>query len=308
MNILANINRGAGNMTVSAADIFVGEACHLILSPSFILGLGPFPRLGVSGAALGALSAYAVGSIFIGGCLCSRFALLRARFRLLRLSPAETYAISRIGAPAAASVVIFWAVSLFAVTLIGRLGQPQIAAYGIATRLDLIQYPIIFAFSSSIIALISTSAGAGDWTQCVSIARTGCMIGGMIGCAFSAVGFAGTAWMGMFSEDNEIIGIGAAYLHCQALIYPLFAAGLAAANACYGVGLVRLPLLFSIARCLITVGGGWVVVEALWGVGPLFSILAASAGIHGATMVAVLFRKLRVTDPATSNEVNGQYG
>jgi hypothetical protein len=46
MNLLANVSRGAGNMIVPASAIFVGEACHLLLSPALILGLGAVSKAG----------------------------------------------------------------------------------------------------------------------------------------------------------------------------------------------------------------------------------------------------------------------
>ena len=81
MNLLANVSRGAGNMMVPAFAIAIGEAFHLALSPALILGWGPFPALGIIGAALAALSAYAVGATVLVLHLVSRQALVRLRLR-----------------------------------------------------------------------------------------------------------------------------------------------------------------------------------------------------------------------------------
>jgi Na+-driven multidrug efflux pump len=90
MNILANITRGAGNMLVPAFSIVIGETCHLALSPILILGWGPFPPLGIVGAAVGALSAYVLGAAIIGGYLCSHQALTRIEAARIRITAAET--------------------------------------------------------------------------------------------------------------------------------------------------------------------------------------------------------------------------
>jgi Na+-driven multidrug efflux pump len=50
-------------MMVPAFAIAIGEAFHLALSPVLILGWGPFSQHGIVGAALAALSAYAVGTL-----------------------------------------------------------------------------------------------------------------------------------------------------------------------------------------------------------------------------------------------------
>ena len=65
MNTLANALRGAGNMLVPATAIIIGELAHLLLSPVLILGLGPFPALGIVGAAIGILASYLLGSLIL---------------------------------------------------------------------------------------------------------------------------------------------------------------------------------------------------------------------------------------------------
>src|SRR5260370_17974055 len=84
MNLLANVSRGAGNMMVPAFAIAIGEAFHLALSPALILGWGPFPALGIVGAALAALAAYAVGATVLILHLVSRQAHVPSRFPAIR--------------------------------------------------------------------------------------------------------------------------------------------------------------------------------------------------------------------------------
>jgi Na+-driven multidrug efflux pump len=128
MNTLATIARGSGNMLVPASSIVIGEACHLLLSPASILGWGPFAQLGIVGAAVGVLSAYAVGAAIMGSYLCSRQALARIEARRIRITAAETRVILAIGAPTAAGVVVFWSTNFFTTGLMGQLGSAPIAA------------------------------------------------------------------------------------------------------------------------------------------------------------------------------------
>ena len=162
MNLLANVSRGAGNMMVPAFAIAIGEAFHLALSPALILGWGPFPALGIAGAALAALSAYAVGATVLILHLVSRQALVRLRLGTIRLKRAEARAILSVGALSAASATLFQITTFFVAGLLSALGSSAVAAYGAANRLEMLQYPITFAFGSAVITMVATAAGARD--------------------------------------------------------------------------------------------------------------------------------------------------
>jgi hypothetical protein len=136
MNLLANVSRGAGNMMVPAFAIAIGEAFHLALSPALIVGWGPFPAMGIMGAALAALAAYAVGATVLVVHLVSRQALVRLRFRTIRFRRDEAVAILGVGALSAASATLFQITTFFVAGLISVLGSSAVAAYGAANRLD----------------------------------------------------------------------------------------------------------------------------------------------------------------------------
>jgi len=293
MNILANISRGSGNMRVPAFSIVAGEMCHLLLSPTLILGWGGFPQLGIVGAAVGALSAYALGAVITACYLCSRRALVRIEVARIRIATAETRTILAIGAPAAASVLIFWATTVVITGLVGQLGSVAIAAYGVATRLETLQYPLIFAFGSSIVTTVATAIGAGDRIRAQLIARTGCGIAAVIAAPFSMIAIVGDSWMSLFTSDVTIRATGALYLACQAVVFPIFNAGLTAVWACYGANVARPALVVSLTRFTVAVGGGWMMLAFSGRALPLFLAVAAGGGVYGLGMLVILYHCLR---------------
>jgi putative MATE family efflux protein len=300
MNILANISRGSGNTVWPAVAIFAGECCHLLLSPALIFGWGFVPRLGILGAALGALSAYGVGSAVLSCHLFSKRALTRLDLRLIRISGAAACSVLKVGAPAAASVCAFWSVNVLTLALIGGLGRSTIAAYGVATRLDTIQYPIIFAIAAAVVTMVATAHGAGDQLRASHVARTGCAVAAMVALVFTMIALSGDAWMGLFTRDPVIRATGALYLRLQALTYPIFAAGIVTVMACYGVGMVRLPLVVNLARLAIGVGGGWIAFAFHKQAWPVFLTLAFGASVYGLAMMLALHRRFGSSDRRTS--------
>jgi putative MATE family efflux protein len=274
MNVLANVSRGAGNMMVPAFAIAIGEAFHLALSPALILGWGPLPKLGIVGAALAALSAYVVGTLVLLLHLASRQALVRLHLSAIRLRWDDAAAILKVGALSAGSALLFQSTTFLVAGLVARLGETAVAAYGAAYRLELLQYPITFAFGSAVITMVATATGARDPERAQRVAWTGAAMAGSIGLIFTAIALAGVRWMSLFTSDPAIMELGALYLYCQAAVFPFTGMGLACYFATIGLGTVIGPFLLALMRIIIAVAGGWLAL--MLGDGPLGLFLASS--------------------------------
>ena len=291
MNLLANVSRGAGNMMVPAFAIAIGEAFHLALSPALILGWGPFPPLGIMGAALAALSAYAVGATVLVLHLVSRQALVRLRLRTIRFRRDEAVAILSVGALSAASATLFQITTFFVAGLLSALGSSAVAAYGAANRLEMLQYPITFAFGSAVITMVATAAGARDVDRVRRVAWTGAAVAAAIGLLFTAVALFGGRWMGLFTADPAIRDMGALYLLCQAAVFPFTGAGLACYFACLGIGFVSGPFILATVRLILIVGGCWLALSLTGNAMAAFAAIALGIAFFGASLLIMMRAK-----------------
>jgi putative MATE family efflux protein len=285
MNTLANVFRGAGDMATAASSIVVGEAMHLLLSPALILGWGPFPELGVVGAAIGALSAYATGAAMLlfrlgGGAVRPRFDGIRmARFG----------AVLKVGAFGALNVMQMQVIAFVATSLVAGFGAATLAGFGAALRLEILQIPILFGVGSAVIAMVATSLGAGDRMRGRRVASTGALVSTGIGLVFAAIALlCPEAWLRLFTADADAIAAGAAYLRSNGWVYPLLGFGTALMFACLGAGQgLRASLPLSVRLAVVVVGG-----SATLGLGfgrdaLFFCMAAATAAFCGAMLVAV---------------------
>ena len=257
MNLLANVCRGAGNMMVPAFAIAIGEAFHLALSSALILGWGPFPAMGIVGAAVAAIAAYAVGTVVLVVHLVSRQPLVRLKLATIRLRRDEARAILGVGSLSAASATLFQITTFFVAGILSVLGSSAVAAYGAANRVEMLQYPITFAFGSAVITMVATAAGAGDFERARRIAWTGVAVAAAIGLIFTIVALLGGRWMSLFTADPAIRETGALYLFYQAAVFPLTGAGLACYFACLGIGVVGETFALAMLRLLLVVSGAW---------------------------------------------------
>ncbi|HEX9525506.1 MAG TPA: MATE family efflux transporter [Reyranella sp.] len=293
MNLLANVSRGAGNMMVPAFAIAIGEAFHLALSPALILGWGPFPALGIVGAALAALAAYAVGATVLILHLVSRQAQVRSQFRAIRFRRDEAIAILSVGALSAASATLFQITTFFVAGLISVLGNSAVAAYGAANRLEMLQYPITFAFGSAVITMVATAAGARDVDRVRRVAWTGAAVAATIGLLFTAVALFGGRWMGLFTADPAIRDMGALYLLCQAAVFPFTGAGLACYFACLGIGFVSGPFVLATVRLVLIVGGCWLALSLTGNAVAAFAAVALGIAFFGVSLLVMMRAKFR---------------
>lgn len=293
-NLLANAVRGTGHMTLPARTIIVGELFHLAGSPILILGFGPIPALGMTGAGLAALFPYLFATVVFvvhlrRGRGMVRLRAARPRTRLFA-------AILGVGLVASLNNLQAQLVGLVVTGLVGRFGPVALAAYSGALRLEILQIPIVFGFGSALVAMVGTAIGAGRPDRAKRVAWAGAAAGAAIGGAAGLVAvFAGAPWMSLFTADPAVIADGAAYLAIAGLGYPLFGAGMALYYAIQGAGRPLWVLVASLARATLTIGLGWVAV-ALWGwsFAALAAIVAAGLAVFGlVTLGAVALQRWR---------------
>jgi putative MATE family efflux protein len=293
-NILANVLRGTGNMIVSAAAVALGELVHIALSPAMILGLGPFPSLGVAGAALAVIASYSVTAMVLLAYLATGRALVRFSRQALRLQRRLFSDILKVGTLSSLNAAQSQLINVVPAGLVGHFGTAALAGYGAALRLEIIQVPIVFSLGAAIVAMIGANIGAGQRHRAVQIAWTGAVIGAVIsGCIgiFGAV-FA-PSWVGLFAAEPEVQAIGTTYLRIVGPAYAAFGVGLTLFSAAQGIGRVLWPFLAVTSRLLIIALGGWVVVYALGlGLTELFVLAAAAVVAFGAAVFVAFKRRV----------------
>jgi putative MATE family efflux protein len=281
-NSLANVIRGTGNMAFPALVTCAGVAVLIPLSPCFIFGWGPFPRLGVAGGAVAVVAYYAVGSLVLAAYLASGRSVVRLVFRGARLRWPLFRDILRVGAIAALITVQTNLTIAIATGLVGRFGAAAIAGYGTGSRLEYLLVPLVFGLGGPLVAMVGTNIGAGQRERALRAAWIGAAIAagmceaiGLFAAAFP------TAWLSLFDTDPAMLDAGARYLHAVGPLYGLFGLGLALYFASQGAGRLMWPLLANFSRLGIAAGGGWLVLRWDGNLTHLFLALGAALAAFG---------------------------
>lgn len=291
LGALTSVVRGTGQPTVLAIVYLAAEMLHIVLVPSLMFGMGPIPPLGITGAGLATVASFAASILVLAWYLGSGRTPLTFSRRNLRLDRRLFADILRVGAPTSLQPVLNSLTLAMLTSFVGTLGPTALAAFGVAIRLEYIQYPLTFGLGAGVLALVGTNVGAGQLARAQRIAWTaaGLAIGftGVLGLFASAWP---TGWTGLFSTSPDVQRAAATYLCIAGLAYPFLGLGLPLSSAFQAGGRTMWPLLATVGRVVVVAAGGWTAVRVLEaGLAGLGIVAACGLMVYGTTL-ALAFR------------------
>src|SRR5438093_6564696 len=137
--------------------MLAGSVCvSIVLDPLLITGVGPFPPLGVEGAAL-ASGVVRGGGFLLGLGIALRRGLLRIPAPDWRVIPT----IVRVGAPLSLAGVLLSVIYMWLTRFTSRFGTPALAALGVGHKVEGIGFLAISGFALAASALVGQNLGAG---------------------------------------------------------------------------------------------------------------------------------------------------
>jgi putative MATE family efflux protein len=273
------IFRAAGDATVAMRVLWVANGINIVLDPMLIFGLGPFPELGVMGAAVATTFGRTLGVVLQLTLLARGTGRIRIRWQHVRLAPVVMWSVCRISGTGLLQILVDTTSWVILVRLIATFGSPAVAGYTIGIRTVLFAILPSWGLSNAAATMVGQSLGAGKpdraeeavWTAC----RYNVIFLGLISMAF--VGFAPQI-VAIYTSDPVIAADAIACLRIVSLGFVFFAYGMVLTQAFNGAGDAWTPTW-------INVGCFW-----LWQM-PLAYFLALNvglgpSGVYWAVMVA----------------------
>lgn len=298
LNILGNVVRGTGNMTLPSLVIVGSVLGHVLISPVLIFGWGPLPALGPAGAGWGLVTSFGAGTLVLILYLRSSRSVVTLAFRGVELQRELFADILKVGVPGMINVSIT-NLSVVALTgIAGHLGTAAAVGYAMGARLEYILIPLAFGFGTTIVAMVGTNWGAKQYARAHQIA----WIGGATvaaGCGVLGVFFAvwPRVWLALFTTDEEIIRVGSDYLYVVGPAYTLYGLGMALYFATQGLGRVVFTVTANAVRLLVSALGGFAAV--FWfhgGTTAFFAFIAAGFSVYGLVTIWAL---INVKEPGS---------
>jgi len=271
--------RASGDARTPFMLLAVSVATTLVLDPVLILGLGPFPRLGIAGAAI-AMTTIRALAFALGLWLAMRRRLIA--FAAFDWSAART--ICRIGLPTATTGAVFSLIYVFVTRNLTQFGTPAIAALGIGHRVESWLFMVGVGFGAATAAIVGQNLGAGRPDRA---ARAGWIATGIctaIGCVFCAAElWAPERFAGLFTSDPAVILEGARYLRIAAISQVAVCAEIVLECALGGAGHTVAPMISSTVITLVRVPlSGWAALR--WGPAGVWWVISLTATARGIAM------------------------
>lgn len=162
-------------------------------------------------------------------------------------------------------------------------GAAALAGYRIGTRLEYLQIPIVFGLGATLVAMVGTNVGAGQFDRARRIAWTGGLFAAAICAAIGAiVTLVPRLWAGMFTDDPEVLGIASQYFHIVGPTYGFLGLGMALYLSFQGAGRMLWPLACVTLRILVIAAGCTLATRAFGlELGGLFAATAAALLVFG---------------------------
>ncbi len=289
-NILANVVRGTGNMAVPAVILSAAALLQIPLCGALVLGWGPFPPLGIAGAAIAYVCSFGMAALCFAGYLLAGRTGLNVRRSGITFSARLFADILKVGLLSSFNALQVIAAAVIVTGMVGTFGTAALAGFGLGVRLELLQIPVVFAIGSALVVMVGTCIGAGDVARARRIAWTGAALAaGVTGGVGVVVALWPGVWAGLFSQDVAVLDAAYSYLRIAGWCYAFFGAGIALYFASQGAGKMLWPVLAGSARFLIAVVGGFVVLRYFNGtLAGLFTVIGFAMIAYGVGTVAAV--------------------
>ena len=185
------IFRGAGDAATAMRVLWLANGINIVLGPCLVFGVGPFPRMGVVGAALATSIGRTTGVLYQLYRLTRGDGRLTVRMRHVRLEAKTMLSVLRLSGAGTLQTVVGMTSWIFLVRIISRFGSQAVAGYTIAIRLILFALLPSFGLANAAATLVGQNLGAKKPDRAERAAwkagHVGAIFLGTVGLVFIAV-------------------------------------------------------------------------------------------------------------------------
>lgn len=270
------IFQAVGRMRVTMVGLMAGSVCNIILDPMLIFGIGPFPKMGIAGAAL----ATGIGQVLTLTIYLFVYNTTEISVRVRRdcMTPNRKMDVSlyAIGIPAILNLALPSLLVSFLNSILAAYSQVYVVVLGIYYKLQTFLYLPANGIVQGMRPIIGYNYGAGEYDRVKKLYRTSMGMCAAIMAAGTVLCLALSGQLiGLFSSNAETIAIGTSALRIICVGFIVSTISVVASGSLEGLGMGVQSLVISLCRYIV------VIMPLAW----LFCRLLGADGIWNAFWV-----------------------
>jgi putative MATE family efflux protein len=289
------IFRGTGDAVSAMHSLWLANILNIILGPCFIYGLGPFPEMGVTGAAVATTIGRGTGVVYQLILLARGKGRLKISRRHLRFDVAAMKALLRISSVGMLQTLVETASWLGLVRILATFGDAALAGYTIAMRVAVFALLPPFGIANAAASLVGQNLGAGQPERAERSVWIAAFYNfaflGLVGVAFA---IAPAPIVSLFDKDPAVVAVGVDCLRIVALGFFFYAYGMVMPQAFNGAGDTLTPTILNVCCFwLFKIPLAYFLAVSV-GIGPRGVFMAITAAYSAVAVAGViLFRRGR---------------
>jgi len=287
------IFRGAGDAAIAMRSLWVANICNLILDPLLIFGIGPFPELGLTGAAVATTIGRGMGVVYQFYRLAERNNRFTIRREHLRLDPPLLAAMLRLSSTGMFQILIGTTSWIGLIRVISSFGSVALAGYTVTMRIVIFAILPAWGMSNAAATMVGQALGAGKPERAEQAVWRAALYNlaflGSLGLLFVV----GAPWLvNAFTPDPEVRRIATLGLRIVAAGFPFYAYGMVLTSSFNGAGDTWTPTWLNLfCFWLWEIPLAWIL-SIYFGWGPSGVFVAVAVAFSTLAMAsAVLFRR-----------------
>jgi len=283
------IFRGAGDPAIAMRVLWIGNAINMVMDPILIFGLGPFPELGVTGAAVATNTGRGIAVLIQLWTLSSGRSRIHITRRHVELVPSVMWNVCRLSGSGFLQILIDTSSYIGLVRVIATFGSDALAGYTIAIRIVIFAMMPAWGFGNAAATMVGQALGAGKPERAEEAVWTAAKYNGfalgLVGALF--VLFA-PAIIAVFTTNPAVAPDAIACLRIVSAGFVFFACGLVFTQSFNGAGDTWTPTWINLGcfwafqiplAWLLAIQLGWGTTGVYLAMTVAFSTLAVVSGL-----------------------------
>ena len=291
--LLNAVFRGAGNAVIAMRALWIANGINIVLDPCLIFGLGPFPELGVTGAAIATNIGRGIGVLYLIRALTGGKAGFRLGLADLRLRTALMLRLLRVSVPGAIQFSIAMSSYVFLMRIVAAYGSDAVAGLTIGVRIFAFTFLPAWGLGNAAATLVGQNLGAGQPER----AELSVWMAARWNAAFLvSVAIVFVVWPAVFAapftENPVVVDYVADCLRIVSLGYGFYAVGMIVTQAFNGAGDTDTPTFINLfCLWLVQLPLAWWLSQVVgWGPSGVFASIAISDSLVAFVAVAIFRR------------------